>query len=187
MRNILIFAGVILTMINAAYAADVGIVVELEDGSVKTDCISAAEDTDGYELLQESAFDILWSPESSFGQLICKIDGEGTDVQGSFCEYFGKFWNFNILNYGEDSWIHSPVGHNGQGACWNRNENSFAGHYCGFDKDVIGYKFGEGAEEPPLMTFEQVCENLGVKSLKAYVDGKKDGSADEKGGKVEAS
>ncbi len=187
MKKILVFLGVILTMINAAYAADVGIIVELEDGSVKTDCISAEEGTDGYELLQNSNFDILWSPESAFGQLICKIDGEGTNAQGSFCEYFGKFWNFNIQSYGENSWIHSPVGHNGPGGCWNRKENSFAGHYCALDKDVIGYKFGEGAEGPPLRTFKQVCENLGIKSLKAYVDGKKDGSADEKGGKIEAA
>jgi len=45
----------------------------------------------------------LWSPESAFGQLICKINGEGTDIQGNFCAYFGEFWNFNIAKNENDA------------------------------------------------------------------------------------
>lgn len=185
-KLLLVLAVLFVSIISISYAANVGIIVEFQDGSIKTDCVNVEDETNGYDLLQESVFNILWSPESAFGSLICRIDGEGTDVQGNFCEYFGEFWNFNILFNEEKEWMHSPVGHNGPGGCWNRKENSFSGHYCAVDEDVLGYKFGEGAEEPPLMSYKEVCEKLNVKNLKVYVNGKKDGSADESGGKIEA-
>ena len=185
-KLLLVWAVLFISIVNISYAANVGIVVEFQDGSVKTDCVNADGNTNGYNLLQESAFGILWSPESAFGSLICRIDGEGTGIQGNFCEYFGEFWNFNVLFNGENKWMHSPVGHNGPGGCWNRKESSFAGHYCAVDEDVLGYKFGEGAEETPLMSYKDVCEKLDVKNLKAYANGKKDGNADESGGKIEA-
>jgi len=175
----------LILIVNIAYAVDVGIVVEFEDGSVKTDCVNVNQNTDGFNILEKSVFNILWSPASSFGQLICKIEDEGTDISGSFCKFSGKFWNFNILPDGDSKWIHSPVGHNGPGGCWNRNELSFGGHYCGVDKDVIGYKFGSGGDEPPLKTYKQVCEKLKVKDIKVYVDGKKESDADEDGGKID--
>lgn len=179
---LMLFAGII----NIAYAANagMGIVVKFQDGSVKTDCVNAEEDMNGYDILKKSVFSILWSPESVFGQLICKINGEGTEIQGPYCEYSGKFWNFNILPYGSNEWVHSPVGHNGPGGCWNRKEASFTGHYCSVDGDVIGYKFGSGGDEPQLMSYEQVCDKLKVKNIKIYVDGKKETGAYDDGGKI---
>ena len=132
----------LIGIVNFVHAENVGIVVEFSDGSVKTDCVNVGSGTDGFEILQKSAFDILWSPKGVFGSLICKMEGEGTGISGSFCEFFGDFWNFNILPDGDNEWIHSPVGHNGPGGCWNRDKFSFGGHYCGTDRDVIGYKFG---------------------------------------------
>ena len=176
-----------LFLINLTYAADIGIVVEFDDGTVKTDCVNVPENSDGKEILDKIVFNILWSPTSVFGQLICKIEDEGTEIEGNFCAFSGEFWNFNILGYGSNSWLHSPVGHNGPGGCWNRDELSFGGHYCAVDKDVLGYKFGSGGDEPPLKTYEQVCEKLKVKDIKAYVDGKKQSGVDEDGGKIDAT
>ena len=184
MKKIMIFV-LMLLLVQIVNAVNVGIVVELDDGTVKTDCVNVALGTNGFEALGKSTLDILWSPESAFGSLICRIEGEGTDVSGNFCEYFGDFWNFNILPEGDNEWVHSPVGHNGPGECWNRDAFSFAGNYCGVDKDVLGYKFGSGGDEPPLKTYVQVCEKLDVKDIKAYVDGKKDSGADEDGGKID--
>ena len=180
--NLILLIGII----NIVYAVDVGIVVEFNDSTVRTDCVNVPSETNGFEILEKSNFDILWSPASPFGKVICKMGGEGTEISGSFCEYFGDFWNFNVLPNGNNEWIHSPVGHDGPGGCWNRNILSFGGHYCGTDKDVIGYKFGSGGDEPPLKTYQQVCEKLKVKDIKVYVDGKKEVGADEDGGKIDA-
>ena len=181
--NLILF----ILLVNIAYSADVGIIVEFEDGTIKTDCVNVPQETDGFEILEKSVFDILWSPSSAFGQLVCKIDNEGTEIQGNFCEFSGEFWNFNILPYGDSEWLHSPVGHNGPGGCWNRNMASFGGHYCGIDKDVLGYKFDSGSDgEPQLKTYKQVCEKLDVKDITVYVDGKKEAGADEDGGKIDA-
>ena len=178
----------IILSVNIAYSVNVGIIVELEDGTIKTDCINVPQETDGFEILEKSIFDILWSPSSAFGQLVCKIDGEGTEIQGNFCEFSGEFWNFNILPAGENEWLHSPVGHNGPGGCWNSKSASFAGHYCGVDKDVLGYKFDSGSDgEPQLKTYKQVCEKLSVKDIVVYVDGKTEAGADENGGKIDVT
>ncbi len=171
---------------NIVSAVDVGIVVEFNDGTVKTDCVDVPQETEGFAILEKSVFDILWSPSSAFGQLVCKIDNEGTGIQGNFCEFSGEFWNFNILPNGDSQWLHSPVGHNGPGGCWNRKTTSFAGHYCGIDKDVLGYKFDSGSDgEPKLKTYADVCEKLKIKDIKVYVDGKKESGADEAGGKID--
>ena len=42
----------------SAIAAQVGIIVEFEDGSTKTECVTANEGADGKELLDASSFDI---------------------------------------------------------------------------------------------------------------------------------
>ncbi len=188
----------LIAISNIVNAVDVGIVVEFEDGTVKTDCVNTPIEADGFAILEKSVFDVLWSSKPyidllfgiSYGHSLCKINGEGTEINsfGTGCEYFGDFWNFNILPDGDNEWIHSPVGHNGDGGCWNRKITSFGGHYCGVDKDVIGYKFASGVlgnGEPKLKTYADVCEKLEVKDIAVYVDGKKEAGADESGGKID--
>ena len=178
----------LIGIVNFVHAENVGIVVEFSDGSVKTDCVNVPSGTNGFDILEKTVFDILWSPKHIlFGSSLCKIGGEGNDLEDGSCfdALTFNFWNFNILSDGDNEWIHSPVGHNGVGGCWNRDEFSFGGHYCGVDNDVIGYKFGSGGAEPPLKTYEQVCEKLEVKDIKVYVDGKKESGADEDGGKID--
>ena len=87
--NLFILVGVI----NIVHAENVGIIVELSDGTVKTDCVNVPSGTDGFQILEKSVFDILWSapyidilglfgiPGTSFGQAAersCKAPGAGT-------------------------------------------------------------------------------------------------------------
>ena len=177
---------IFLLLTGSALAAKVGVVVEFKNGDIYKECIDAAEDTNGYDLLQKSKLDILWSPDSAFGRLICRINGEGTDVEGSFCAYFGEFWSFNIAK--DNDWIHSPVGHNGPGGCWNREEDSFVGHYCVKNGDVLGYKFTDSGE-PPFISFDDICSpgtRLSISNAKVLVNGKRKTSVDEQGGTIEA-
>jgi len=188
LRNKFLFCilAALLLAINFVLAAKVGVVVEFKNGKIYKECVEVSENTDGYDLLQKTKLDILWSPTSAFGQLICQINGEGTDVQGNFCEFFGEFWNFNIAK--NNDWIHSPVGHNGPGGCWNRDEISFVGHYCTRGGDVLGYKFTDSGA-PPFISFDDICNTntrLAITSIKAFVNGKRKSKVDEKSGTIEA-
>ena len=171
MKIKIIYALVFLVLVNIALAADVGVVVEFEDGSLFKKCITAGEGANGREILEKTGLDILWSPTTAYGSLICKINREGTDVSGNNCEYFGEFWNFNILVNSE--WQHMPVGHDAPGGCWNRDISSWDGHYCGVNGDVIGYKFTDSGA-PPMMVFDDICPEtrIAISDLKVEVDGK---------------
>jgi hypothetical protein len=173
MKLYVVFLIWIACLAGAASAADVGIVAEFPDGSVKTDCVSDL--TSGYDILQQSAFDVSWSGSGVFGRSLCKIDGVGDEVSGTVCEWDPNvFWAFFILD--GNVWQVASVG---------------AESYTGVDRDVIGFvRSGfdftfSPTEEPPLKTYEQVCEKLKVEDIKVYVDGKKESGADEDGGKID--
>ena len=164
-------------LVQIANAVNVGIVVEFPDNSVKTDCVSVDTSTSGYDILQQSTLDITWSSEGLYGYALCKIDGVGDEVASAAgnCVWDPDlFWAFSIL--GSNEWQVAPVG---------------AGSYAAVDKDVLGFvRSGfdflfNPTEEPPVKTYEQVCEKLNVKDIKVYVDGKKESGADEDGGKID--
>jgi hypothetical protein len=171
---LVILIGSLASMVNAA---NVGIVVEFPDNSVKTDCVSVSDSASGYDLLQQSAFDIAWSDPGLYGRALCKIDDVGDEVSafaGNCVWDPDLFWAFYILD--ESSWAIAPLS---------------AASYNAVDKDVIGFvRSGfdflfNPTEEPPVKTYSQVCENLEVKDIKVYVDGKKESGADEDGGKID--
>ncbi|MAE42943.1 hypothetical protein CMO93_04170 [Candidatus Woesearchaeota archaeon] len=165
-------------LVQITNAANVGIVVEFPDGSVKTDCVSVDASTSGHDILQKSTLDITWSSEGLYGYALCKIDGVGDEVASAAgnCVWDPNlFWAFFILD--GNAWQIASVG---------------AGSYTAVDKDVLGFARSgfdflfNPTEEPPLKTYEQVCEKLDVKDIKVYVDGKKESGADEDGGKIDA-
>ncbi len=167
----IVYILVFLVVVSIVSAVDVGVVVEFEDSSLATKCVTVDEGTDGRVILEKTGLDLLWSPTTAYGSLICKINGEGTDISGDYCEYSGKFWNFNILM--DDTWEHMPVGNDAPGGCWNRDLSSWSGHYCGIDGDVIGYKFTDSGA-PPLIKFDEICPEtrIAISDLKVKVDGK---------------
>jgi hypothetical protein len=174
-----IFLAFILSiyLAGAVDAVKVGVIVEFPDGSVKTDCIF--EKNSGYDILQESILDIDWSNPGLFGRALCKIDDIGDDVSsfaGNCVWDPNLFWAFYILD--GSSWGIAPVS---------------ASSYTATDKDVIGFvRSGfdpitfAALAQPKIKTYEQVCDKLNVKDIKAYVDGKKESGADEDGGKIDA-
>jgi hypothetical protein len=176
-KNVMLSVSFVLMMflVQVASAADVGIVVEFPDGSVKTDCVSVAASASGYDILQQSTFDIGWSDSGAFGRSLCKINGVGDEISGAACVWDPDLsWAFYTLN--TNSWDYSLVG---------------LDTYSAVDKAVLGFVrsgfdfLWNPTEEPPVKTYEQVCEKLSVKNIKAYVDGKKESGADEDGGKID--
>ncbi len=169
MKSIVFLIG--LLCIAAVSAAEVCIVVQMEDDKAEGDCLNVAEGTSGFELLEQSDLDFTWSDEGAFGRALCKIEGKGDNVIGTSCAWGSNYWGFYIINDGE--WAYMPVGFSG-GNCWNKDLESFSGHYCAEDDDVIGFRYGEFGTLPDMLRVEEV---------KIYVDGDKS-SADEDGGKI---
>ncbi len=155
-----------MIMINFVNASNACIAVYFPDGTADSKCVDVTNNLDGKGLLDLTDFDILWTPESIYGQMICKINRIGTDVGTTgYCEYSGSFWNFAIKD--GDKWGHSPVGLNGGDSCWNRdlsfNDWSKIVHYCVRDNDLIGFAFGEAGAVP---------EMLKINNIEIKVDGK---------------
>jgi len=173
MKKCIVYLVLIVCLTGITNAVNVGIVVEFPDNSVKTDCVSVSASASGYDILQQSTFDVTWSDAGVFGRSLCKINGFGDEVSGTVCEWDPDyFWAFYILD--GDGWGLAPVG---------------TSSYNAVDKDVIGFiRAGFASwppiEKPPVKTYEQVCEKLNVKNIKVYVDGKKESGTDENGGKI---
>jgi hypothetical protein len=175
-KLLFMLAGIFLISILTSSAAEVCVVVYYPDQTADGECIDISEGSDGKEVLDATDLDILWTPDTIWGQMICKINGIGTDVQGSTCEYSGDYWNF-VLKDG-DEWGHSPVGLNGGDKCWNRDFSfsdwSTIVHYCAEDDDLIGFAFGGAGTAPDMLLIDDI---------KIKVDGKKS-NADEDGGTI---
>lgn len=185
MNHKFLLISILLLIIHLISADRVGIVVSFPDGSVHGECLQANSGTNGYELLQKLTLPTLWAGPSSFGHMLCQINGVGQETDGNFCSFTGgKFWSFYILK--DNKWKSSPVGSDSGERCWNGDVNLPKGdHYCVKDKDIIGFKFIEyGDQDPVIYDFNDICNPLVIKKVMAYVDGKKQSDADEKGGEI---
>ena len=119
---------------------------------METYCIPFEEPSiTGVELLQRSGVTTIVDPSSSFGQAVCKIDGEGCDypLEDCFCQCqnLGEncvYWAYYHLVDGQ--WEYSGEG---------------AGTYRVHDGDVEGWAWGPGTAgsgtEPPVIPFDQIC------------------------------
>lgn len=188
MKKLILFIAVALFLLGAV-KADVGIVVQFSNGDTITECVSVPDGTDGYDLLQASSFDTEWGSSATYGHSLCKIDLEGSNPSGSFCENSDQYWAFFVSN--STGWQYSPVGYDGGSTCWYSGSSS-GDHYCAKHGDVLGYKYVDSsawpAPEPTFYAFDQICgvSKLEITKLRVYVDDNKDSGADESGGDVEA-
>lgn len=177
-RKLMLSAIVFLFLVSIAQAADVCVVVYYPDNTADTECVTVDDGASGYEVMEATSFNLLWSDESMYGRMLCRINGIGDDTQGQYCGYTGSFWNFNLAEDGE--WKHMPVGLDGGDECWNRDFSwsdwATIVHYCAQDNDIISFVYGEGGDVP---------EMLSIKEIKAYVDGDKVSGADETGGTID--
>ncbi len=156
-----------------ASAANVCVVVDYNNGNVKSECVDISEDSNGYDTLEATSFNIEWSDESLWGHALCKIDNIGNDVQGTGCEWTDNYWSFNQII--DREWKHLPIGFDAGTECWNGDMSSWDGHYCAKDNDVLGLVFGSGSKLPNL---------IGIDNVEVSVDGDKKSGANEDGGAI---
>ncbi len=181
-KFLLIF--ITISLLPLITADKVGVVIGFPDGSIHAECIQESKDTNAYDLLNKLSLSTLWAGPSTFGHSLCKINNIGDDISGSSCSYSGKYWRF--LSGINNKWEYMPVGFDGGNECWNGDLNSFNGHYCVDDKDIIGASYGEfGDPLPNFYTFDQICVPLKM-DLKVYVNEKKQNGVNENGGNIEA-
>jgi hypothetical protein len=139
-------------------AADVGVVVEFPNGTVYTQCVEISDGESAYRLLRETELDIDWSGKGAWGRALCMINGVGDDVVGDGCDWGSDYWGFYLALDNGTSWDYSPVGFD-MGDCWNREFDSFSGHYCAQDGDMVGFAYGGFGTKPDFRKFTQVCRN----------------------------
>ena len=157
MRKSSIWMGLILIALAAACASAtrVGVLVNFPDGTIKTACVEPADNENGYDVMQKTGSSLLWAGPSTYGHSLCRIDGVGDDVSGDYCAYSGKYWGFFIADH--DAWAYMPVGWDAGESCWNGDQNSYDGHYCAKDGDVLGYRYGEFGVYPTYKSFDEIC------------------------------
>ena len=175
----------ILLLIPFVSAENVGVLIHFPDGSNHIQCISASENANGYELLSKLSLFTLWAGPGPFGHQLCQINGIGDSVSGTGCSYSGKYWRF--LKGTKNNWEYMPVGFNGGTSCWNNDINSFDGHYCAKENDLIALSYGKFDDpKPSFKNFDEICNPLKLNEIKIYTDGKKQSDVDEEGGTIEA-
>ncbi|MFH1788512.1 MAG: carboxypeptidase-like regulatory domain-containing protein [Candidatus Altiarchaeota archaeon] len=148
----------IMGMVLTASAVRVGVVVEFPDGAVTTECIETPAGTDGYQLMEKTSLNIAWSDGGVWGHGLCGINGTGCPSDDCYCNT-EKYWSFHVLNQG--AWSYMPVGWDAGDTCWNGDLNSFDGHYCAQEGEVVGYAYGAWGTKPVHKSFEDVCPDTG--------------------------
>lgn len=126
-----------------------GLVVRFGDGSVRSVCVSFAEEQiSGLELLARSGISYI-AQQGGIGAAVCKIGDEGCNfpAEDCFCRREGArtiYWAYQIQVDG--AWRYSNLG-----ASNVRVRNG----------DVQGWAWGQGDSSggamPPLLSFAQIC------------------------------
>jgi len=127
----------------------VALIVQYEDGSISTHCVSfdSAQIT-GLEALPRTGLDGGYEG-GALGARVCKIGPVGCDLPGDcFCQCKGReclYWSYWHLV--EGTWQYAMVG---------------AASYEVQPRGVEGWSWGIGtpnrAPQPPLISFEEVCQ-----------------------------
>jgi hypothetical protein len=130
-----------------AQAAKAGIVVDLGNGNVITECVKFHAPTiTAFDLLQLSGLEFTFQNFGSLGAAICSIDGAGCQfpAEACFCQCTGtgpcNFFGFYKLQNGQ--FVFSDVG---VSSSVLRN------------KDVIAFSFGENATAPAPVSIQDIC------------------------------
>jgi hypothetical protein len=124
------------------------IVVRFSEDNVVSQCVSFSEPAiDGEELLVRSGL----NPGFASDGALCSIQNAGCPANDCFCRCpfpECEYWAFYQLR--EGAWQYSNVG-----AAWSQISNG----------TVQAWSWGPGnwvsAVEPPAMTFEQICQDVG--------------------------
>ncbi len=155
-NNVKNLTGVIILMLISlgASAVRVGVVVEFPDGTVKTECVEVAPETDGYKVMQETSLVMAWSDGGMWGHGLCGIESVGCPANDCYCNS-NEYWSFHFSDGG--GWDYMPVGWDAGDSCWDGDLTSFDGHYCAREGDLLGYAFGPWGSIPGDVEFSEVC------------------------------
>ena len=133
-----------------AQAARVGVVVDLGNGTVLTECVNFGGPTiTAFDLLQRSDLAFTFQNFGSLGAAICSIEQTGCQfpAQECFCQCPGtgtcNFFAFYTLENGE--FVFSDVG---VSSTILRN------------RDVIAFSFGDGSTAPAPQDIQDICQNV---------------------------
>lgn len=154
-KTILILMATMLLAGTFASAVNVGVLVEFPNGDVIAKCLDVSENTNAYEVLGKTGLNIGWSESGMFGHGLCMINNTGCPPSNCYCDT--KYWGFYIAKQDEKKWVYSPVGFDGGEVCWNRDQNSFDGHYCAIQGDVLGFKYAGFGDTPVYLNFKDIC------------------------------
>jgi len=171
--NILITALLLFLLVSFAQAVKVGVVIDFPNQASFTKCLDLSEGSNGYDLLEATGLDIDWSPPSQWGHGLCGIESVGCTTDNCFCGG-SEYWGIYLREKGENSWEYLPVGFDAGSECWNRNQNSFEGHYCIAEGDVFGLRWGTYDQLPEKKSFNELCNpkrrKREVKELQVSLD-----------------
>ncbi len=120
----------------------VGVVLQDEEGSVATYCVTLAQrNPTGYDALLATGLDVEASV-SAQGVAVCRIGETGCPAQDCFCRCQGatcEYWAYSILRDG--TWQTATTG---------------AGGRLLAPGDVDGWRWGAG-DPPPAISFAEIC------------------------------
>ena len=134
-----------------------GLVVDLGQGQVVTECISFSEpEISGYDLLARSGLPFAVDVQGGAGAAVCSINGVGCASSDCFCACPGGddcvYWSYWHLLNGQ--WVYAPGG---------------ASSYVIQNGAVDGWVWGPGSitsAVPPLSTsFDAICPALAEPTL----------------------
>jgi len=119
-----------------------GLVIVTADDDVITTCIDLEETTlTGLQLLQKADVNHVLSAE---GGAVCSLAGVGCPPNDCFCECKGtpcQYWSYYHLDV-DGTWAYSGVG---------------AGAWTLRPDDVDAWVWGDGSQQPPVTSFEEIC------------------------------
>jgi hypothetical protein len=132
-----------------AQAARAGIVVDLGNGQVVTECVHfGGPMITAFDLLQRSGLAFTFQNFGSLGAAICSVQSTGCQfpTEACFCQCTGRgpcnFFAFYTLQ-------------NGQFVLSNVGVSSSVLH----NKDVIALAFGDASTAPAPLSIKDICKN----------------------------
>ena len=116
-----------------------GLVVQFDEGHVKTACVRVVEDTlTGYDLLTRSGLAVNSLTDPSLGTAVCGIENSGCPVDDCFCA-MPAYWSY--WQPGPAGWAYAATG-----AAQSEVVNG----------SLDGWSWGEGIA-PPAYSFQDIC------------------------------
>ena len=116
-----------------------GLVVQFEEGQVKTACVRFAEETlTGHELLVRSGLPVNSLTDPGLGTAVCGIENTGCPVDDCFCA-MPAYWSY---------WQPAPAG-------WAYAVTG-AAQSAVVNGSLDGWSWGEGIA-PPVYSFQDIC------------------------------